>query len=306
MQQVNRVVLFTSSCLAMPTIDLLLQAKLLVAVVFVDDEAQHHQHELQQLHAQCEALNISLSSWNNNEQLIAQLDQWHASIAVSCFTARALDDELINFFHGQAYGLGCGIAKSHQWANSLYWQIRTLQNELPITLQILNSNENTALQPVAIHPFDTYQSLSLRVASALAPALVNVMTKLSTITWQPLNEKNDASDTAKPITREDITLSFKNHSANDFVAAAKAGNPLYGGFILVTKLGEFNVLQASTIEQNGFIEPTGTILTINKSAGLVVQTKQGAVALDIISSQFGCISGYRFASLANVSAGMQL
>ncbi|OUS72649.1 hypothetical protein B5G52_07980 [Pseudoalteromonas sp. A601] len=306
MQQVNRVVLFTSSCLAMPTINLLLQAELLVTVVFVDDEAQHIQHEQQQLRAQCEALNINLTRWNNNDQLVAQLDQWHASIAVSCFTARALDDEIIKFFHGQAYGLCCGIAKSHQWTNSLYWHIRTQQNELPTTLQRLNSNENTALQSVVIHPFDTYQSLSLRVASALASALVNVMAKLNMITWQSLNEKQVLPNTAKPITREAITLSFKTHSANDFVAAAKAGNPLYGGFILITQLGEINVLQASTIEQNEFFEPAGTILTINKSAGLIVQTKQGAVVLDIISSQFGCISGYRFASLANISAGMQL
>ena len=101
-------------------------------------------------------------------------------------------------------------------------------------------------------------------------------------------------------------MSFEQYSAVDLVAAARAGNPLYGGFILSGKFGDFNVLQASFVDQASFTEPAGTVLSIDKSQGLVVQTKQGSVALDIVSCQFGCISGYRFASLANITAGMQL
>lgn len=307
MEQTNKVVLFTSSCLSMPTVDFLLQSKLLVAVVFVAHENVQVQSESEQLRVQCEAFNIAFVAWNSDAQLLAQLDQWQATMAISCVTAAPLSDTIINFFHGHAYGVFLQTDANYQWVETLYWQVRTQQDDLSITVQRLTGNgENqaqTLQQNIAIHPFDTYQSLAMRVASTLAQTLALFFAEFKQLNWQP----HSAKECVLPaLTYNDLTLSCVAHSASDFVAAARAGNPLYGGFILTTKLGEINVLQASFVEEKLFFEPAGTILTISKSAGLVVQTKQGAVALDIVSCQFGCVTGYRFASLANISAGMQL
>ncbi|WP_188085306.1 hypothetical protein [Pseudoalteromonas fuliginea] len=308
MGQTSKVVLFTSSCLSVPTIDMLMQYQLLTAVVFMPTQSNNLQSEIVQLKAHCVSNSIQFSVWDSDKELLLQLDIWQGKMALSCFNAATLSQIIIDFFHDNAYGVYPAKLPHYQGAEPIYWQIREHQDNLSLTIYRLSCEhplQFSLQQSIAIHPFDTYQSLALRVASAIPQVLGIFFEQFDNLHWQ--SDTSDESPKASPaLTYDNLKLSFKQHSAVDLVAAARAGNPLYGGFILSSKFGEFNVLQASLVDQTSFTEPAGTVLSIGKSQGLVVQTKQGSVALDIVSCQFGCITGYRFASLANMAAGMQL
>ncbi|ATG78143.1 MULTISPECIES: hypothetical protein [unclassified Pseudoalteromonas] len=308
MEQISKVVLFTSSCLSIPTIDMLIQRQLLGAVVLVPTQTNNMQSEIGQLQAHCTSQNIQFSVWNNDDTLLAQLDDWQVSMALSCFNAGTQSQTIIDFFHGNAYGIYPAKLSDYQGTDPLYWQIREHQDNLLLTVYRLSCEhplQFSLQQSIAIHPFDTYQSLAIRVASAIPQVLSIFFEQFDNLHWQSDTDIEQIK-VATALNYDNLTLSFEQYSAVDLVAAARAGNPLYGGFILSGKFGDFNVLQASFVDQASFTEPAGTVLSIDKSQGLVVQTKQGSVALDIVSCQFGCISGYRFASLANITAGMQL
>ena len=70
--------------------------------------------------------------------------------------------------------------------------------------------------------------------------------------------------------------------------------------------GQFQLLQATAVDGVFVGIKAGTVVEVSLTAGLVVQTIDGQVRIDIVSTPQGVMSGYRFAQLWQINAGSEL
>lgn len=311
MERLNKVVVFTTSCVSIPVIQLLTSQNRLAGVVtLLQQELGEHRlaGDLQQLRQQLVQANIPLVDLNDT-RLLAQLDYWQARAGLVFGFSHKIEAQVCEYFEGDIFNLHASDLPVYRGSNPIYWQLRDNLTRTQLTLhrltQQMDSGEIGLQAPLDIHPFDNHQTLSLRVMQA-APQLVADFIagyEAGVIEWRA--QQGEVS-LAPRVNADNAQLSWFEHTVADFIGAARAGNPHHGGVAVQVNGGTFNVMQISASSQSSFGCVPGTVLAVDKDKGLIVAAKDGAVSLDVIVAQSGYYSGYQFAVFFQLDAGMIL
>lgn len=311
MERLNKVVVFTTSCVSIPVIELLASQNRLAGVVtLLQQELGEHRlaGDLQQLRPQLVQANIPQVDLNDT-RLLAQFDYWQASAGLVFGFSHKIEAQVCDYFEGDIFNLHASDLPVYRGSNPIYWQLRDNLTRTQLTLhrltQQMDSGEIGLQSPLVIHPFDNHQSFSLRVMQA-APQLVADFIagyEAGAIEWRA--QQGEVS-LAPRVNADNAQLSWSEHTVADFIGAARAGNPHHGGVAVHVNGGTFNVMQISASSQPSFGCVPGTVLAVDKGKGLIVAAKDGAVSLDVIVAQSGYYSGYQFAVFYQLDAGMIL
>lgn len=305
----HRYAFFTGSCQALPAIEYLSQTEQLGCVVLVDAEPNPDLHQLEGYLRQRQ-LPVCHYPRKQPQLLLAQLDSFQTTAGFIYLFRHILGNDIIDYFEQRLYNIHPSALPDYRGAFPLYWQLRNGETEMGLTLHRVVEQPDSG--PIAnqltlpVHPFDTLQSLSIKVSRAIPQLISECLTDLdqSCVNWQP--QPCNASPTIAPVIQQaDLIVNWQIHTGKQVVDMARAGNPNLGGALLKTPRGDFNVLQATADSNNAAGLRPGTVLALSQGSGLTVKTRDGSVRLDIVSTPEGIFDGYRFAMLFAIEPGLE-
>ena len=306
-----KFVVFAASCLSLSSLHYLLQQQRLAALVV---PAHNHNADTQQLIAQAQQWKLPLMAYDPAapQQLVAALDQLQVLQGLIITFSHILPESVVEYFQGRLYNLHASDLPNYRGSMPLYWQLRHGLSQTQLTLHRVTAQVDAGeigLQlPLPIHPLDTLQSLSMKVME-LAPQLLQqalAADDLQALDWQPQRALRAEDVSARRLRAEDVQLPWAECSATEIAAAARAGNPHTGGVQVNSSVAQFQIMEAMLSQQPSYGSPPGTILCVDKHQGLVVATRDGALALTVVASQYGYYSGYQFALRYKLDAGLSL
>lgn len=305
-----RIAVFAVSCAALPLIHHL-NKKQLLAGVFTTEASNP---DLYQLHQQLKAMEIPAALYQNTNDgtTLSTLDAWQANIGLVFTFSHILSDSIIQYFRSNVFNLHPSDLPNYRGPAPLYWQLRHGCGQLHMTLHRVTSEIDSGdiglQEPMDIHPFDTLQTLNNRMAMK-APAFIEVfLSKLkdNSLDWQPQRPVNEATIQAVAPNLEHSLINWETFTTEDIINISRAGNPYYGGGLINFGSVQGQLLSARPSSRHTTGLKPGTILMIDRAEGFLVSTLNGSVNLEVISSQEGVFTGYKFAMLYNLSAGQRL
>lgn len=312
MQQPLKIVIFSSSCMCLPLVNMLQNEHLLVGVVVTASTGPLANADTQQLVANLKAMSIPIASFSKEDSLAAELDSWQANMGVVFNFPERIPFQIINYFAGEIFNIHASDLPNYRGSMPIYWQLRYNLDETKLTLhklvQQFDSGEIGHQLSLSIHPFDNFQTLNMKVMQ-LAPQLASEFIESytnQTIVWAPQRELTEHDRAARRLTAEDFQLTWNINTADEYIGATKAGNPHHGGVSVTCTQGPFQILQVSKSQQPSYGAEPGTVLLVDKFKGWVVAVKGGSVSLDVVASQSGYFSGYQYAIRHGIDAGVQL
>ncbi|CDT99652.1 conserved hypothetical protein [Vibrio coralliirubri] len=305
---------FTGSSMTVPMIAVLHQRQQLACVVLPDGEMNPDLSQLTQTLGQSDIPVIQYQ--NNNEAiLVAQLDEVRANVGLCSFFRHQFTDVAIHYFGGQLFNLHPGDLPEYKGACPIYWQIRNGEQELFLTIHRIerhyDSGDIGAQSIVNIHPFDTLASVSEKVAQA-APLLLTEFVDAwldQRIDWCPqasIPHEYGKQGHENRLDSTDLMINWQQHCSQEIADMVRAGNPLYGGAVSEFCHGQFQLVEATATEAVFTGVKAGTVVEVSVTSGLIVRTVDRTVRLDIVSTPYGVMSGYRFAQLWQINAGSEL
>tara|TARA_B100002049_G_scaffold236721_1_gene224311 strand:- start:694 stop:1656 length:963 start_codon:yes stop_codon:yes gene_type:complete len=306
----NKYAVFTGSCLSAPAIEYLDQAGLLACVVLPDSDANP---DLLQLQQWLEQKQITMLKYNKKDDkpLIMKLDRMGVECGVIYLFRHKIKTTLIQYFQEHLVNIHPSPLPDYRGPQPIYWQLRNGESSTKLTLHKVNEELDCGdigcEVEIDIHPFETNKCLHQKMAQAL-PYLVSqfVQTEQSGgAVWRP-QEQGASLKAAPQIIHSDLLVDWRQHSAREIANMARAGNTDVACALFQYRQSVFQLLQATPVECNLVGVKAGTVVQLDKNAGLVVKTDDCAVRLDIIGAQQGVFDGYRFALLFSLEPGMEL
>jgi methionyl-tRNA formyltransferase len=199
-----------------------------------------------------------------------------------------------------------GILPSYRGPDPIFWQLKNGETESGITAYKLDKDFDTGpvihIEKEQIDPFDTYGSVSKKLADTLSRSVVGVTDKLKNNLPEKLNYVNQdeklSSYYGNP-KREDLVIDWEKQDAVEIYNLVRASNPKYQGAITIYKNFPVRILQASIEKREEDIQQPGTI--INDNLGLKISTiDKKIISLEVIYSVDGYCTGKTFKELFNV------
>lgn len=306
-----KLALFTDSMLAVPLLQNLFNQNRLACIVVTENQYSPETAQLIQLAKQ---MNIPLFSYDSAHEspLFLGLDESQANVGVAFFFNRKLSDAVVNYFSEQMFNLHPGTLPQYRGANPIYWQLRNGEASLNFALHkvtsVLDAGDIALQLPIPIHPFETAMSVSHKVAQQ-APMLIEQFIQSlqqGSVIWTP--PSSAPSWQARRVSEQDLMIDWHRDASLQVVNMARAGNPIHGGALFRCKQDTYSLLQARALSKDEHINGVrpGTITQVSESKGLIVQSKDAAVALEATNTPIGVLSGYRFSVLFGITSGMQL
>lgn len=306
-------VVFSSNFSSLNLIEFLVQRADLVGVIIALSnehqtraESEHFASYLKQRGIPTECIEHSATS------IESLLDRWQANWGVVYNFSAKLPDRVIEYFGNERLiNIHASALPNFRGAAPIYWQIRQGADSIPVTLHKLTSEWDAgdigARLDISLHPMDTHQRAAGKIAFSVVQLLKEFWLQYETsdFHWQPQN-MSYALSKAPRVQAADLLLPWHIHTSKEFVDATRAGNPHFGGIQVQTTRGICNILQCSVSVQPTYGVKAGGVVSCDKSGGLVVAVKDGAIVLDVIGTREGVFSGYQFAMVNGVQAGMPL
>ncbi|MGF1715263.1 hypothetical protein L4D08_10270 [Photobacterium chitinilyticum] len=312
MQQPLKIVIFSSSCMCLPLVNMLQNKHLLVGVVVTVSTDPLANADTQQLVANLQAMSIPIASFSEEESLAAELDSWQTNMGVVFNFPKRIPYQIVNYFAGEIFNIHASDLPNYRGSMPVYWQLRHNLDETKLTLhrlvQQFDSGDIGHQLSLPIHPFDNFQTLNMKIMQ-LAPQLASEFIELyknQAIVWIPQRDLTKYDYAAGRLTTEDLQLNWNKNTVDEYIGATKAGNPHHGGISVTCAQGPFQILQISKSQQPTYGAEPGTVLLVDKFKGWVVAVTNGSVSLDVVASQSGYFSGYQYAIRHGIDAGVQL
>ncbi|ELA7918115.1 hypothetical protein Q4905_000372 [Vibrio alginolyticus] len=307
MQQ--KYVVFTGSCYALPIIQLLAQQHKLAGVVVPEGELNP---DLQQLQSYLSAQSIHIAQYtaNDSSALIAQLDVWRVTDGVIYLFRHIVHSSLCQFFNGNLYNIHPGKLPEYRGPMPLYWQLREGLDTFSLTLHRLEASADSGAigmeLEVPFHPLETLTSAQQKASQMTAKLMYDflIAQQKQGLVWR--EQVSNPNEVARAVNQHDLHLRWNVQTSREIVNLVRAGNHDFGGAMLSLPSGVANVLQASAMETSLVGVEAGRILEISPQHGLQVKTLDSAISIDVIATPQGVFSGYRYAQMAGLDAGMSL
>lgn len=292
-----RIAVLCNDRVAIPAIDQLLSAKLLVAAGMPD-----HVHETRAVvQNRCDHYKVPFRLFTKKElkeQLMHWLDEYEPDVVlVKTFPFRIPGEVIARPKHGF---VNFHYAPLPEWrgSNPLFWMIRNQVTSGGVTVHRMSAEYDAGPvlleQPVTCHPeanFGLYYSQLAYAASNLTGTLLNGLHENN------LQEKEQDHTQAKWYGRpqpSDLFIDWKTMTALEIKALVKACNPWNKGAGTRWNNWPFGITYATVIEQSdtGDAAP-GTILSIDRENGLRITTVDNKIIVaDIIYCEEGFYPGY--------------
>ena len=303
-----KIVLFASSSIVIPTINMLLQTGQLVGVVLTD-RIDADARQLKQQLDQGKIPNIFFEA-DNAEQIINQVELWQANTGLIFTFSHKLPLNLINSCSNGFYNLHASALPNYRGAMPLYWQIRNKEQQSYLSMikveETLDTGDIMLQQSIPIHSLDTLNSLAHVMAEHSVTFVQQFIKQLQANTLVARPQKTEiASSRAAMPTQQDFIINWKIMNNYDIAALARAGNPLFNGALFQWQQSFIGLLQATPIDHPSYGVPEGTVLHVGEPEGLIVATLNGAIRIDIVTITEGVFSGLAFAERFELDAGQQ-
>ncbi|MDA0116235.1 hypothetical protein OH457_23640 [Vibrio sp. 2art] len=159
---------------------------------------------------------------------------------------------------------------------------------------------------VPFHPFETLTSAQKKASQMTAKLMYDflIAQQKQGLVWR--EQVSNPNEVARAVNQHDLHIRWNVQTSREIVNLVRAGNHDFGGAMLSLPSGVANVLQASAMETSLVGVEAGSILEISPQHGLQVKTLDSAISIDVIATPQGVFSGYRYAQMAGLDAGMSL
>lgn len=308
-----KIALFSCSVISAELITTLHQSKRLAGVIVGFDASEQHYASSKQLIAYLQQQGIPYCRFDTSAQrLHAQLTQWEVNMGIAFNFPHIFTSSQIALFNGELVNLHASDLPNYRGPLPTYWQLRHGRTRTALTLHRIEcSLDDGAIGHqcwLDIHPFDTLQTLGGKIQHT-APKLIEEyieLRKLEKVEWRAQRKVEQDDFYARGLTQDDLYLDWATMTPKELVNATRAGNPAYGGLIMDSAFGCCQLLQVTERTEPTYGSSPGTVMCIDRDKGLLVATHEGCVSLDLLATPYGHVSGYRFAILSNMTAGVTL
>ncbi|WP_105264501.1 formyltransferase family protein [Pseudoalteromonas sp. T1lg76] len=311
MKEQPRTLVYASSLFAWPCIEALFATEQLVGVITPDPQTLGHRQEpLLQLLNQLQANGIPFEVVCKEKlHLIpSHLPHFNADLALCLGFSHLLPQPVLEHYRLGIYNCHASPLPAYGGKDPIYWQLRNQETYSALTWHAMNEHLDSGdilLQlPLPLGGQDTYASLVQRFAYLALSSLEQLFHQLTTATVAPPPKGQKADQTsAAP---EFIILDFNALTGAQIEALTRAHNGHYGRVLLNIKGMAVELIQVSLADYPGYGTAPGTIVMISSTQGLVVNTQDGCIRLDIVACELGVMSAERLAQLIYLDAGEQL
>jgi len=292
-----RVALLCNDRIALPAIDQLLSARVVVAAGMPD-----RLHETRMIvKNKCDQYKVPLQLFNKKDftqQIMLWLDQYEPDVVLVKTFPFLIPGEAVS---RPKYGfINFHYAPLPQWRgpNPLFWMIRNRVTAGGVTVHRMNASYDAGPvllhQPVACSP-DTdfglfYTQLAYAGSNLTGPLLFG-------LTQGTLREKEQDHSNAKWYGHpgpSDLMIDWQTMNAADIRALVKACNPWNKGAGTRWKGWTFGITYASVAENPVAKESKpGTILSVDAAGGLTIASKDGkAIVAEVVYCEEGFYPGH--------------
>ncbi|WP_105188132.1 methionyl-tRNA formyltransferase [Pseudoalteromonas sp. T1lg48] len=311
MKEQPKTLVYASSLFAWPCIQALFATEQLVGVITPDPQTMGSRQEpLRQLLTTLQANGIPFEVVCKQKlHLIpSHLPHFNADLALCLGFSHLLPQQVLNHYRLGIYNCHAAPLPAYGGRDPIYWQLRNQETHSALTWHAMteqfDSGEILLQLPLSLGHQDTYASLVQRFAYLALNSLEQLFHLVTTNTVTlPAKVKAATSTSAVP---ELINLDFSALNATQIEALTRAHNGHYGRVLLNVKGMAVELIQASLADYPGYGTAAGTIVMISSTQGLVVNTQDGCIRLDIVACELGVMSAERLAQLIYLDAGEQL
>jgi methionyl-tRNA formyltransferase len=265
-----RIVIFTKSIWSIPSIQQLVLSNQLKGVVLPAKDFQNQEMLLEV----CANFQLEVFRWDGKE--LGDITTWLSKIACDrglCFGfSYKIPKTIFESLKWGVLNVHYGKLPKYAGATPLFWTMRNGEKWATISFHKIDENWDAGLliseSQAPIFPGEPYGLLSSRLAILAAKELPKVLDKL------PLSEGEPLTPNPSPLPRPkemDLTIDWKNQSADEVELLVNAANPAYSGAVTSFRGSQIRILEVSPADVNvvGIFSP-GTIVYADSANGMFV------------------------------------
>lgn len=290
-----RVAILCSSRIALPALDYLINAGLVVAVGMPEKVSETHTI----VSSRCKEANIPFQLFSKksfNENLLAWLRACKPDVVlVKTFPFLIPGHVLGEPTHGF---INFHYAPLPAWrgANPLFWMLRNNEKKGGVTVHEMSASYDAGdvllEQPLIIGHNINFGILYTQLAVVGQQLTVQLLQKLSTDTLQRKVQDHSRAKWYGNPKPADLFINWKTMEAEEITALIKACNPWNKGAATKWKEWTFGITYASIVNSTVAADP-GTILSIDPHLGFMIATKNGkAIIAEVVYCEEGFYPGY--------------
>jgi methionyl-tRNA formyltransferase len=304
-----RIAILCNDRIALPALDQLLAARLVVAV-----GVPNRLHETRLLVTErCNRDNVPVHVFtkkNLHDELLQWLGQYKPDVVlVKTFPYLIPADILTIPPHGF---INFHYAPLPEWrgSNPLFWLIRNRAPMGGVSVQQMNDQFDAGpvllQQPVPLTPDINYGFFYTQLAYAGVYLTGTLLNGLKTGSLQPVEQDHSRAKWFGRPTASDLFINWNTMDAVEVRALVKACNPWNKGAGTRWNGWVFGISDASIIESGAGTNEPGKIVTMNATDGLTIACRDGkAIKAEVVYCEEGFYPGYRLSAFG-LQAGNQL
>lgn len=210
--------------------------------------------------------------------------------------------------------LGCynfhpGVVPNYRGIEPIFWTIRNGEAQTAVSVLRMDNGFDTGevvlSASLPIHADDTYGLLTNKLSVTARHAMEALLSGLcgNEIPGSVSQPRSDLPQRRRP-NADELTVDWRARTASQIRNLVRAANPAFGGAVVNLRGIPFRLFGVSLVHQppESGVMP-GTVLRVDSTHGLCVACLDGALKIDIISSQEGVFSGESFATLFGIGRG---
>jgi methionyl-tRNA formyltransferase len=303
-----RIAILCNDRIALPALDQLLAAKLVVAV-----GVPNRLHETRLLVTErCKHYGVPVQLFTKNNlhnELIEWLAQCKPDVVLVKTFPYLIPTDVLTI---PAYGfINFHYAPLPEWrgSNPLFWMIRNRAPMGGVSVQQMNDQFDAGpvllQQPVPLTPEINYGLFYTQLAYAGVYLTGTLLNGLKTGSLQPIEQDHSKAKWYGRPAVSDLFIDWTTMDAVDVRALVKACNPWNKGAGTRFNGWVFGISDASIIENVG-TNDAGRIITMNDADGLTIACRDGkAIKAEVVYCEEGFYPGHRLSAFG-LQAGNQL
>lgn len=298
----NRVILFTSSPLALSVIITLVKMEVLGAVVVSPSFEDGVEKIIQTL--QKNNIPVLYQPEKETNKFLKELRSLNGDLGLVFIYNKILQKDLYSLFVMGCFNIHPSPLPKYRGFHPLLWQILKEEKKSALTIHKITDEidgGDIALSfEFDILESDTLGTLTEKI-SQIAPFLLESFFKKLKENSLEFSKQIHPTYNPKPSLKE-LTINWENDSSKTIHQKAKACNPHLNGVFTLIKNSHIGILVANPIENISKKHKAGEIFSIEKNR-IIVATKDGFISLNLIYIEGMVVDGGKYAEVLELQEG---